>query len=170
MIEVGHAPPEFCDWEALLKLLHAAFAYQNDRIDPPSSLHALDAQSIALKAKSEHLILAVDDGELVGCVFAKPQAGSMYVGKLAVRPHRQRQGIGRRLMQAAEDFARRSGVAAVELDTRIELTENHQTFADLGFVKIAEGAHDGYDHTTFITMRKSLDPGQTTLPIAAIAD
>ena len=43
-----------------------------------------------------------------------------------------------------------------ELDTRIELTENHATFAALGFTKIAERAHDGYERPTFITMRKTL--------------
>jgi GNAT superfamily N-acetyltransferase len=156
-VDIRPAPPDFCDWERLLKLLHAAFAYQNDRIDPPSSLHGLDADSIAVKAKDEHLFLAVEDGELVGCIFAKPKPGSLYVGKLAVWPHRQRQGIGRRLMQAAEDFARHTGHAVLELDTRIELTENHETFAALGFVKTAEHAHAGYDHPTFITMQKPLD-------------
>lgn len=155
-VEIRRAPREFCDWESVLKLLHAAFAYQNDRIDPPSSLHGFDAESIALKAKDEHLFLAVEDGELVGCIFAKPQPGSLYVGKLAVWPNRQGQGIGRRLMQAAEDFARQAGHAALELDTRVELTENHETFAALGFVKTAEHAHDGYSHTTFITMQKPL--------------
>lgn len=146
-----------------MNLLHSAFAYQNDRIDPPSSLHTLDAESIALKAKDEHLFLAVEDGELVGCVFAKPRPGSLYVGKLAVWPHRQGQGIGRLLMQAAEDFARQTGHAALELDTRIELTENQRTFAALGFVKTAEHAHAGYHRTTFITMQKPLGENDPTL-------
>jgi GNAT superfamily N-acetyltransferase len=156
-VEIGRAPTEFCDWDAVMKLLHAAFDYQNDRIEPPSSLHGFDAESIALKAKDEHLFLAVENGELVGCIFPRPQSGSLYVGKRAVWPHRQGQGIGRGLMQAAEDFARQSSLAVLELDTRIELTENHETFAALGFVRTAEHAHDGYDHTTFITMQKSLD-------------
>ena len=139
-----------------MQLLHAAFAFQHDRIDPPSSLHKFDANSIAVKAKDEYLFLAFDDGELVGCIFARPQPGSVYVGKLAVWPERQGQGTGRRLMQAAEDLARRSGLAALELETRIELTENHMTFAALGFVKTAELAHEGYDRPTYIRMRKRL--------------
>ncbi len=59
-------------------------------------------------------------------------------------------------MQAAEDCARQTGHAVLELETRIELTENHDTFAALGFVKTGEHAHDGYDRPTFITMRKRL--------------
>jgi GNAT superfamily N-acetyltransferase len=155
-VEIRRAPAGFCDWEPLLKLLQTAFAYQDGRIDPPSSVQGLDTESLALKTKNEQLFLAAEDGQLLGCVFAKSRPGSVYVGKLAVWPHRQGQGLGRQLMRAAEDFARETGHAAVELDTRIELTENHETFAALGFVKVAEHAHDGYDHPTFITMRKTL--------------
>lgn len=155
-VDIKPAQAEFGDWNALMELLHAAFAFQHSRIDPPSSLHRFDAGSIAVKAREERLFLAFDDAELVGCIFARPQPGSLYVGKLAVWPKLQGQGIGRRLMQAAEGLARQSGLGALELETRIELTENHKTFAALGFVKISEGAHSGYERTTFITMRKSL--------------
>ena len=140
-VEIRRAPREFCEWERLLKLLQAAFAYQNGRIDPPSSVHELDAESLGRKAKDEYLFLAVEDGGVVGCIFARPKPGSLYVGELAVWPHRQRRGIGRRLMQAAEDCARQTGHAVLELDTRIELTENHETFAALGFVKTGEHGH-----------------------------
>ena len=155
-IEIKPAPAEFGNWEALMALLHAAFAFQHSRIDPPSSLHRFDAKSIAVKAKEEQLFLALDGGELVGCIFAKPQAGALYVGKMAVRPGRQGQGIGRRLMQAAEGMARKSGLGLLELETRVELTENHAAFAAMGFVKVSEGMHPGYDRTTSITMRKTL--------------
>ena len=155
-IDVTVAPPQFRDWEGLLKLLHAAFAYQNDRIDPPSSLHRLDATAIAQKAKDERLLLAIEGGTVLGCIFARSQPDSVYVGKFAVLPERQGEGIGRRLMQAAEDFARDSGYSVLELETRIELTENHETFATMGFVKVAEHAHEGYDRPTSIAMRKSL--------------
>lgn len=101
-VAIKRVPPEFRDWSLLVTLLRAAFAYQDDRIDPPSSVHALDAESVARKAQEEQLFLAFDDTGLVGCVFARAQDGSLYVGKLAVWPHRQREGIGRRLMLAAE--------------------------------------------------------------------
>ena len=38
--------------------------------------------------------------------------------------------------------------------TRIELTENHATFAALGFAKVAETAHPGYKRATSITLRR----------------
>lgn len=62
-VEIGRAPTSFSDWEGLLHLLHAAFAYQDDRIDPPSSVHKLDPESIAAKAAEDVLFVATEDGE-----------------------------------------------------------------------------------------------------------
>ena len=157
-VEVIQGSQGFAQWIKLLELLHAAFAYQNDRIDPPSSLHKLDAESLAQKAGEENLFLAVEDGELLGCAFAKVNPSCVYVGKVAVWPARQGQGIGRLLMHAVEGFARGTGKPAMELDTRVELVENHKTFAAFGFVKTADRSHAGYTRTTFITMQKPLVP------------
>lgn len=50
--------------------------------------------------------------------------------------------------------------AYLELETRIELLENHATFAALGFVRVTESAHPGFSRPTSITMRKpvALEP------------
>jgi MoxR-like ATPase len=53
-----------------------------------------------------------------------------------------------------EALARANGRRFVELEARIELTENHETFAALGFSRVAESAHPGFDRPTSITMRK----------------
>ena len=87
---------------------------------------------------------------------ARRVAGAFYVGKLAVDPPAQGQGIGRALMARTEAEARALGLAALELQTRIELVENHRAFAAMGFVRIGETAHPGYDRPTSITMRKEL--------------
>ena len=144
------------DWPALLALLHRAFAYMNGRIDPPSSLHRLDATGLAEKAHREICLIARTDSAPVGCVFCKPEADHLSIGKLAVEPARQGGGIGRWLIQAAQDRARWLGIPALVLESRIELDENHAAFARMGFRKIGETAHPGYDRPTSITMRKSL--------------
>jgi len=155
-IQIRRAAENFADWPELLRLLQGAFEYMEGRIDPPSSLQRLTPASIAEKSREEALFLASDDGELIGCVFARPRDGALYVGKLAVRRDQQHNGIGRRLMEAVEDHARDSRVESLELETRIELAENRETFAAMGYVKTAEHAHQGYERTTFITMRKKL--------------
>lgn len=83
----------------------------------------------------------------------RPKDDALYVGKLAVRPGMQGQGIGRALVAAAREEARARGLPALELQTRIELAENHAAFARMGFVKVAETAHPGFARPTSITMR-----------------
>lgn len=104
-VTIARAPDDFSDWGGLLALLLAAFAYMNGRIDPPSSVLRLTPSTLAEKAGGETLILATEAGALIGCVFARRQPDSLYVGKLAVVPDRQGEGIGRRLMAAAEALA-----------------------------------------------------------------
>jgi ribosomal protein S18 acetylase RimI-like enzyme len=155
-VEITPAPSNFAQWEELLALIHEAFAFQHTRIDPPSSLHKLDAISLAAKAREETLLLAVAQENVVGCVFAKPKGAALYIGKFAVSPQHQGQGIGRKLLHAAEALAREMVLEAIELETRIELTENHETFKAFGFVKTSEHAHPGYHRPTSITMRKCI--------------
>ena len=159
-LRILQAPDDFSDWPALLQLLLESFRSMESRIDPPSSVLRLSPALLAAKSGDEVLFLAIEEDDLIGCVFARPQGESLYVGKLAVRPDRQRRGVGRRRMSAVEEHARDRGVGCLELETRIELTENHATFAAMGYVQVAEHSHAGYERPTFITMRKELDARQ----------
>lgn len=148
--------PGFDRWDELLGLIMRAFAPMDGVIDPPSSAHLLSVESLRDKAGRETVFLALQDGRIDGCIFALERTAHFYVGKLAVDPEFQGRGIGRQLMQAVEDFARSRNKPAIELQTRIELTANHATFARLGFRETARTAHQGYDRPTSITMRKEL--------------
>ncbi|ESZ38989.1 GNAT family N-acetyltransferase [Mesorhizobium sp. L2C066B000] len=145
---------DFERWDELLGLIMRAFAPMDGVIDPPSSAHLLNAGNLRDKAGRETVLLALQDDRIAGCVFALERADDFYIGKLAVEPELQGQGIGRRLMQAVEFLARSRNKPAIELQTRIELTVNRATFARLGFRETARTAHDGYDRPTSITMRK----------------
>lgn len=155
-IDVVARPEGFDDWEGLLALLREAFAYMDGRIDPPSSLHALDPAKLAAKAAAEELILAFLDGRLVGCLFAAPRGDALYLGKIAVKPDLRGRGIARRMFEMAEASARARGFAALELQARIELTENHRTFTALGFQKTCVGSHPGYTRPTDVNFRREL--------------
>jgi GNAT superfamily N-acetyltransferase len=153
-LRIAVRPPNFSDWPALLALLQAAFADMDGRIDPPSSLARLDVDALRAKAAYEHLIVATVGNTLVGCAFAAIRDDCVYVGKLAVAAAARRRGVARALIDAAARLARDHGRTALELQTRIELTENHATFAALGFAKVAETAHPGYARPTSITLRR----------------
>ena len=123
------------------------------RIDPPSSANRLTQDDMAAQAESGVVLLAEDDTGLVGCVFLTPKADVMYIGKLAVDPSRQGEGIGRRLFEACVAVAKAQKFAEIELQTRVELTENHAAFSALGFRETGRTAHDGYNRPTSVTMR-----------------
>ncbi len=92
----------------------------------------------------------------MACVFLTNKPGRLYLGKLAVDPACRGKGLARQLIELAAARARERGLKVLELQTRIELVENHATFARLGFHKVAEDAHAGYDRPTGIVMQKTL--------------
>jgi len=153
LITIRRVPPDFSDWERVRALILDAFAYMDARIDPPSSALRLTPQSMQEDAEKGALLLADHARDLIGCVFTRTKGDALYIGKLAVRPGLQGTGIGRQLVDAACEEARRLGLTMLELQSRIELTENHVAFGRMGFVKIAETAHEGFDRPTSITMR-----------------
>jgi predicted N-acetyltransferase YhbS len=153
---IERLPAGFDRWEEVLSLINRSFAYMDGVIDPPSSAHQLTAEGLRRKAEEETGFLATWEGRIIGCVFVVEREHDCYIGKLAVDPELQGQGIGKKLVEAAEEFATAMGKTALELQTRIELTANHGAFARLGFREMARTAHDGYDRPTSITMRKVL--------------
>lgn len=156
MTVIRRPPPDFARWDEVLGMAHRAFASMEGRIDPPSSIHRLTAAQMASDAATGAAFIAQAQDAIVGCVFCKTNGDALYVGKLAVEPAHHGRGIGRALIDAAATEARARDLAFLELQTRVELTENHAAFARLGFVKTGESAHAGYARATSITMRRAL--------------
>jgi len=153
---IRRAVPDFEPWDELLGLIREAFAAMEGRIAPASSVHRLTAAQMAADAAAGLALLAEQDGGLVGCLFCQARGDAFYLSKLAIRPDRRRNGIGRALVEAAAAEARARGLAVLELQTRIELVENHAAFAALGFARVGETAHPGFDRPTSITLRRAL--------------
>lgn len=153
MAIISYADENFYDWQDLLSLIRTAFSFMEQRIDPPSSMHALNEENLREKARKETLILAHEGGQLVGCVFARNLPQKLYIGKLAISADFQGRGIGQQLVTQCAAFAQQKGLKTLEIQTRIELVENHRFFEKLGFIKTSEGSHEGYDSPTEITMQ-----------------
>jgi len=155
-LTIGQAGADFGRWGELLSFIRDAFSYMDGVIEPPSSIHRLDAYSLAEKSARETAIVVLSGRTIVGCAFLDDRDDRFYLGKLAVSPELQGRGIGRLLMAYCEGLAREAGKTAIELQTRVELTGNQQAFARLDFVETERTAHAGYDRPTSITMRKAL--------------
>ena len=151
--------PDWPHWEALRRLVLGAFSFMEGRIDPPSSAHRLTVEDMAAQARDGEVWAVMEGDAPVACIFLAPRPSCLYLGKLAVDPGRQGTGLGRRLVALAEERARALGLPALELQSRVELTEIHAIFARLGFARTGETAHPGYDRPTSVTMRKELSRG-----------
>lgn len=149
-------PKDFSDWTGLHALLQDCFAFMEGRIDPPSSLARMTPESLREKAHEEILVIVLSGDELVACGYLKETADTLYLGKLAVKSGFRRQGILASIVKLAEKMARELGKSALELQTRVELVENHETFDAVGFVQTGESSHPGYERPTSITMKKFL--------------
>jgi GNAT superfamily N-acetyltransferase len=154
--EVETNPADFSDYAALHALLTEAFSPMAGRIDPPSSLTCMSVDDLARKAEMEDLFLKRAANRPMACLFATPRGERYYLGKLAVAQDMRGRGLARTLVEAAEMRARGLGLTALELQTRVELTENHAVFAALGFVEAGRTCHPGYARPTSILFRKPL--------------
>ncbi|WP_417728816.1 GNAT family N-acetyltransferase [Roseovarius sp.] len=144
------------DFSALHALLIRAFAYMEGRIDPPSSLERLDADALRAMSTTSEIWVIEDGGNPIACMILTPQPDALYLGKLAVDVIRRGQGLARDLVHHAEARARALGLPRLRLQTRVELLENHVTFAALGFAITAQTAHPGYSRPTSLTMERAV--------------
>jgi N-acetylglutamate synthase-like GNAT family acetyltransferase len=143
-------------WDKILTLVRTSYAFMESRINPPSSMHFLTPEKISEQAKTGEVWVIEAKDAPIACVFLTFESDHIYIGKLAVSEAMRGKGFARRLINLAGARAKTLGHTRLELQTRVELVENHAAFAKLGFVKVAEGAHSGFDHPTEITMRKEL--------------
>jgi ribosomal protein S18 acetylase RimI-like enzyme len=152
------------DATAIAAVIAAAFDQYRDRLDPPSAAFRETSEAIARElAAGSGAILAEETGVALACVMTKQVDDDLYFGRLAVLPAARGRGLARRLVTAVETDAGRRGLAGVRLGVRIALVENQQLFAALGYVETSRAAHPGFDHPTYVTMRKPLGgPGTNT--------
>ena len=80
-------------------------------------------------------LLLEEDTRLLACVYLEPRGDRVYLGMLSVEQDVQGRGIGRRMMQQAEDFARRAGHVAIDLRIVHVREELPPYYRKLGYVE-----------------------------------
>jgi ribosomal protein S18 acetylase RimI-like enzyme len=81
------------------------------------------------------LLLAEDEGAAIGSVMVGHDGHRGWIYYLAVTPARQRSGLGRRLVEAAEAWCRERGVPKVMLLVRPENAAVRAFYERIGFVE-----------------------------------
>lgn len=111
------------DIPPLKALLEAAYRGDSARQGWNHEADILDDERVApgeleglLADPAVTILTARDNGALIGCVaVTRKDAALGYLGMLCVLPTLQSAGLGRRLLDAAEDHARALGLAAMEM-------------------------------------------------------
>ena len=95
------------------KLVNKAYRGDTSRKGWTTEADLLDGIRIDIPMLEDHvsddnstILKCIDDeGKLIGCVYLKKEQEKLYLGMLTVEPELQAKGIGKRLLQAAEQMA-----------------------------------------------------------------
>lgn len=101
-------------------------------------------------------VYVVDGSRRIDAVLViHPQDDHMFVENVAVRPSCQGRGIGKHLMQFAEEQARQLNLPEVRLYTNEKMEGNLTLYPYLGYAETDRRSEDGYNRVYF---RKQLQP------------
>jgi ribosomal protein S18 acetylase RimI-like enzyme len=118
---------------ALDKLVNSAYRGDSSRQGWTTEADLLDGTRVTpdlmveILTKPDTTILKyVEDGSLLACVELRKDSGKLYLGMLTVSPTLQGKGIGKLMLKAAEDEARRQkcqGIYMTVISVRKELID-----------------------------------------------
>jgi GNAT superfamily N-acetyltransferase len=144
------------DAETLAALISLAYRVEDffkigDRTDP---------SDVRRRMQDGAFLLLEDQGMIVGSVYVQVHGEIGYFGMLSIDPSRQGQGLGSRLIAAAEDHCRRAGCHTMELEVVNLRTELPPFYRRFGYTE--NGTRPFTDHEQaklpchFIVMSKPL--------------
>ena len=101
------------------------------------------------RALLPHTHVLTDDDAVAGVLVAIPATDHLLVDNVAVDPRHHGRGFGRRLLEYAEQQARRRGLPALRLYTNAAMTENLSLYPRLGYTEVDRRIDDGFDRVFF---------------------
>ncbi|HEY9151422.1 MAG TPA: GNAT family N-acetyltransferase [Anaerolineales bacterium] len=138
------------DADATKACVITAFEIYIERIGKPPGPMLLDFLD---EIEARHVWLAESSGQVVGVLVQYETQQGFYIDTVAVIPHLQGTGVGKLLLQFAEQEALRRGYNSIYLCTNVKMTENQVFYPRIGYMEYERKFDDGYDR---IFYRKQL--------------
>ena len=134
------------DKEQLVRLVNSAYrgeearqgwTHEADLIEGELRTDESDLQEL-LSNPNSTILKANLDGQLAGCVYLERQDHVLYLGMLSVSPRLQSHGIGKALLAAADDHARKHSCHSIHMTVISARPELIQWYERNGYRKTAE--------------------------------
>jgi ribosomal protein S18 acetylase RimI-like enzyme len=123
------------DLASVNAVVHAAYRHYVERIG---------VRPMPMDVDYTHLMrrgcLYVLGSPAIATVTLVPDDGYLYLDNLAVAPDRQGHGLGRRLLEFAEEHARQLWLPEVRLLTNAMMWENQRMYAGSGYAEYARSS------------------------------
>ena len=161
------------DVPALNKLVNSAYRGDSSRKGWTTEADLLDGTRTDEKAikeffsKPDSTILKYLEGEkIIGCVRLVKHGNQLYLGMFAVDPTIQNKGIGKKMLLAAEEEARKQNCKSIDMTVISVRTELINWYKRNGYVELGEKKPMVFDNPSggipkkdlyFITLEKFLD-------------
>jgi ribosomal protein S18 acetylase RimI-like enzyme len=127
------------DLPAISAVITAAYTRYLSRMDkPPGPMLRDYGPSIA----AGHTWVVGDP--VIGVITLVPESDHLYIENVALDPAAQGRGLGRMLMEFAEQEAARQGLSKMTLLTHEVMTENQAIYARLGYTEVDRRTENGY--------------------------
>ena len=138
------------DAAGIAECVRAAYSHYVERIGRPPGPMLDDYDQVV---RDHRAYVIEEDGEILGALVLVERKGGLLFDNVAVRPARQGEGIGRRLMEHAESVARRLGYGHLDLYTHERMIENIAMYERIGYVEVDRRTERGFAR---VYMRKRL--------------
>jgi GNAT superfamily N-acetyltransferase len=138
------------DAPAVKACVVASFDQYVKRIGKPPAPMLLDFPA---EIEARHVWVAETKRTTVGVLVQYETEDGFYVDTVAVAPPHQGSGVGRALLQFAEQEALRRGFDSIYLCTNARMTENQIFYPKMGYIEVDRKLDKGYDRVFY---RKSL--------------
>jgi predicted N-acetyltransferase YhbS len=145
------------DASAITAVINAAYQVERFFIDGDRTSEDEVRRYMAKGA----FLVAEEDGRPAGCVYIEQRGDRGYFGLLAVDPAQHGKGLGRTLVEAAEERLRRAGCIAMDISVVDLRTELPPFYRRLGYVETGTAPFPDPEKATrpchFILMSKPLN-------------
>ena len=144
------------DAVSIAATLYGSFlAYESSYTPEAFAATVSTPEQIIERMKEGPIWVALESETIVGTVSVVPKGEALYVRGMAVDPAARGKGIGRRLLDCAEEFAVQRGCKSLFLSTTPFLTRAILLYEHYGFQRTGDGPHDLFG-TPLFTMVKIL--------------